>query len=310
MRILFVADSEVDYVVARELLGRASERPIAVDWVDAHEVALRTLGRRRHDACLVDECVDGRGALAFLRAARGSRAAVPILVLNETADPELERAALALGAADSLDKDGLDAVGLERAVRRAVERGRREQLLHEQNAELLTLHRLSALALRRAPAEQIYDDLARATADATGFPIVLLERYDRSAGRMTLLAARGPGHGAADARSAPVAGSLTGEVARTRRPRLEMSLDQPVTAGAFPGAEVRTLACLPMTVDERAVGTLTLAHTEARPVDSTQLNRAATLANHLALLVERVEADGGTRPALPPAPPTAGPAAL
>lgn len=307
MRILLVADSEVDYVVARELLGRASSRPVAIDWVDAHEVALRTLGRRRHDACVVDERVEGRTALDFLRAARAARSAVPIVVLHGSEGRDFGLDALSLGAADSVDKDGLDAVGLERAVRRAVERGRCEQELREQNQELLTLHRLSSLALRAdASLEQAHQALVRATAEATGFPIVLMERHDARRGTMTLLAGCGPGSELAPP-SSPAVGSLAGEVARTRRPRLEMGLDTPVAEAGMPWPEARTLVCLPMTVDERVIGTLTLAHAEARPVDSTQLNRAATIANHLALLVERVAADAR---ATSPGPPTHGPAAL
>ena len=307
MRILFVADSEVDFVVARELMARAAGRLVALDWVDAHGVALRTLQRRRHDACLVDEHVEGRSALEFLRAAGAWNAPVPILVLNGSADRQFERDALALGAADAVDKDGLDAAGLVRAVRRAVERGRHDQLLREENAELRTLHRLSAVALRAAPAHRIYAELVGTTAEATGFPIVTLERFDPRTATTTLLAGCGPGRTHSGGDPAPAEVSLAGEVARTRRPRLEMSLDGPSSAArALPWPEARTLACLPMVAEERVVGALTLAHTEAWPVDSTQLNRAATLANHLAVLVERIEAD---RNAASSAPPTHGPAA-
>ena len=74
---------------------------------------------------------------------------------------------------------------------------------------------------------------------------------------------------------------------------LEMSIsgNGPEGSEAKQWLWVRTFVCLPMIVDDRAVGALTLAHPEAHPVDSSQVNRAATIANHLAVLLERIEAD-------------------
>ena len=47
--------------------------------------------------------------------------------------------------------------------------------------------------------------------------------------------------------------------------------------------------CLPMLADDRALGALTLAHTEALAVDSQLVNRVASIANHLATLVRHTE---------------------
>ena len=54
LKFLLIEDDEDDYVLARDLLNRAFAGRHTLDWIDDWELALETIVRNEHDACLVD----------------------------------------------------------------------------------------------------------------------------------------------------------------------------------------------------------------------------------------------------------------
>jgi hypothetical protein len=176
----------------------------------------------------------------------------------------------------------------------AAERSRMEVQLSARNRELLTLHRLSEILIRTPSLEAACHEIVEEIGAATGFPCLAIELYDEARQKMVFKAARGiplpPGQ---ETLEVPVEETLSGMVARTGRPVIETNAGQrPEYANEIlRQIKARTFICLPMIVDGRVVGTLSLAHPKAVRVDERLTEWLESLANCVAALIEhkRVE---------------------
>lgn len=126
LRVLLVEDDRDDYELAVELLADAAEDPrrYHVEWARTYEQGLDGLRRRSHDVCLLDCFLGADDGLSLLHEASRLGAAVPIILLTGKGDAGVAARALAAGAADYLEKAGLDGDALRCSILRSIERGR------------------------------------------------------------------------------------------------------------------------------------------------------------------------------------------
>lgn len=140
VRVMLVDDDRDDYVLTRALFAELPGS-YSLDWVSDYETGLRELANGAHDIYLLDYRLGARDGLDLLREGQRAGCKAPIIILTGQADRELDFAAMQAGAADYLVKGNVDAPGLERALRYALQQKRNEVELEARVKE-----RTSALA--------------------------------------------------------------------------------------------------------------------------------------------------------------------
>ena len=171
-RVLLVEDSEADALLFQRLVKRLPSWAITLEWVETVEEALRRLEEAPWDVCFCDYNLGDDTGLGLLEAIQRTDLPTPIVLCTASADPAIDRSALALGAADFLNKSQLDGQLLDRVIRYTLQRSRAQETLRRQalidpltglpNRRLL-MSRIEA-ALRRTPGDQVallYLDLDR-----------------------------------------------------------------------------------------------------------------------------------------------------
>jgi diguanylate cyclase (GGDEF)-like protein len=124
VRMLLVEDDERDFARIRAMLAEIRHACFAIDWARDLQGALERLRGGRFDICLVDHDLPDGDGLQFVRAAESRGGSAPSIMLSGDGSLELDMEAMALGAADFLEKDHLDARRLERSIRYALSRRR------------------------------------------------------------------------------------------------------------------------------------------------------------------------------------------
>ncbi|MEI6777615.1 MAG: PAS domain S-box protein [Chloroflexales bacterium] len=169
-----------------------------------------------------------------------------------------------------------------------------EQTLRFCRRELATLQRLTALVLPTQPLHEALHAAAQELGAATGVPIVVIERYDDAHQELECVAATGvalPGDLVGG--RFPAAQCLAGRVARSGQVYIAThTYDQPPEVlDALGRLGAQAVACLPLTVAERVVGTVTLAHPDAGVLATDRIALAQRLVTPIAALVTRGHAD-------------------
>ncbi|NTU81075.1 MAG: PAS domain S-box protein [Chloroflexales bacterium] len=163
--------------------------------------------------------------------------------------------------------------------------------------EIDALHRIAALGLREQPLRVALEEVVQAVSAATGFPIVAIEFYDEARQLMELVAATGITLSTDQAGlRVPVAQTISGGVARSGQaaiePHAQHRPEEADTVLRQLGAQ--TVVCVPLPVTARVLGTLTLAHPSAIPLDADLVPLAYRLATLIAALVARRQAEEGS----------------
>lgn len=171
-----------------------------------------------------------------------------------------------------------------------------EQELNQRNRELETLHRISTIHLNPRSLQTAFQATVEEISTATGFPIVAIERYDALRQVMIFEGSQGiplPANSAI--LEVPVDQTYSGTVVRLKQPAVNIYADgEAKTCDAnetLSQLGVKTFICIPLLVDEQAIGTLGLAHPEVVTVDDALLQWLTSLASYIALLMERQQAD-------------------
>ncbi len=137
LRILLIDDDEDDFVITRDLLGEISHRGYTVEWASRAEEGLARIAEGGFDACLLDYRLGGEDGLAVLGRIMALTPRHPaVIVVTGQGSEEIDERALAMGAADYLVKQDMDAAALDRAIRYAVGQRRALDLLAQREASL------------------------------------------------------------------------------------------------------------------------------------------------------------------------------
>ena len=173
------------------------------------------------------------------------------------------------------------------------ERVRAEREVASRNQELFALHRISEIILGADSIDEAYQAIIEEVCLATGFPVGSIEIYEEERQVMVIKGVTGVPHWPGKDRELPLEQALSSLALKTRKTVIET---EAVARGDYNYPLVRqlgiqTFMCLPMIVQERFVGALTLAHPATIEVRESLLSLASSLANELAVFTHRIQMD-------------------
>jgi PAS domain S-box-containing protein len=175
-----------------------------------------------------------------------------------------------------------------------------ENSIHFRNKELLTLYKISQIALSNQSLKTAFQEIVEEISTATGFPIVAIELYDKARQVMVFEGIKGiPAPSDGSPVEVPVAQTASGTVASTGQPLVKIydpqeskKCDSNETLSKL---GIQTFICVPMTVHQDTIGTLSLAHPEVVQTDNYFLQWITSLANYLALLTDHKRSEKALR---------------
>jgi diguanylate cyclase (GGDEF)-like protein/PAS domain S-box-containing protein len=170
---------------------------------------------------------------------------------------------------------------------------RRTRQLETRNRELLTLNRISTIAMEARSLPQAYQQIVEEISSATGFPTVLIERYDPAQRVLSLQAGVGLNPPADQPPLETSAErSLAGLVVASAKPLVGRDImTSPEFAGRMPRRyPARAFLCVPMESRQGVMGAITLASPDSLEVDEALVNWVSALSNHMMALYERLHA--------------------
>jgi PAS domain S-box-containing protein len=182
---------------------------------------------------------------------------------------------------------GLVLVGID-----VTEQKQMEQRLSLRNEELLSLRRISEIIMRTTSVEEVFQAVSEEVASAAGYPFVAVEQYDAERQKMVF-------RGVKSLIPVPpnmevlLSETLSGVAIRTGHLLVERSAaKRPEYANGFlRKLGISTYICVPINVNQRVFGALTLGHTEAADVSDQLEHYGVAVANLLALFVRLRDPD-------------------
>ncbi|MBS3804140.1 MAG: EAL domain-containing protein [Oleiphilaceae bacterium] len=122
LNILLIEDDEDDALITRYLLDDGLSGRYQMDWVSHYDEAMARLKEGHYDVALVDLRLGPDSGLELIKDAKMAGVETPAILLTGQGDEMLDTQAVELGAADYLVKGLVDAHGLARSLRYAVDR--------------------------------------------------------------------------------------------------------------------------------------------------------------------------------------------
>jgi len=174
----------------------------------------------------------------------------------------------------------------------------REAELLWRNRQLTAFQRISEVMLTDVPEQTLFDTIAREASEMTGFPMVAIELCDFDRSVMVYRGVHGINlAGLPQPFEIPMDVTLSGRVAHTGETLVETDAARcrEISAPILRQLGMETIVCLPIRPNGKVVGTLSLAHQRRLDVDPRVVKHAASLANFLATLFDRIHAREAVR---------------
>jgi len=122
IRILLIEQDHDEFLVIGRLLSKVMDTDYQLTWCDQMGGVLEEVLSDRYDVVLLDYyCGDYRGC-DLLRAAQAQGCRIPIVVMTDEMETDVDRQVISAGASDYLVKGRIDSQLLERTIRYAIER--------------------------------------------------------------------------------------------------------------------------------------------------------------------------------------------
>ena len=118
--ILLIDDDRDDYHLTRDIVAEIPGGRFQLDWASSYEAGLAALVEGRHDVYLLDYLLGPRTGIELLHEANAHGRTGPVILLTGQSRQRTDLDALEEGADDYLEKAGLTASLLERAIRYAI----------------------------------------------------------------------------------------------------------------------------------------------------------------------------------------------
>ncbi|TQV70755.1 EAL domain-containing protein [Exilibacterium tricleocarpae] len=122
IKILFINNEHAEYLLVGDLLRQVRHTDYRLTWCDRLEYAMDELMTDQYDVVLLDYHWGNGNGRDLLEGARTMGCQVPILVMTDEMEAELDRQIIRTGASDYLVKGSIDSQLLERTLRYAIER--------------------------------------------------------------------------------------------------------------------------------------------------------------------------------------------
>lgn len=185
-------------------------------------------------------------------------------------------------------------------VRDMTEHKHTEATIRSRNQELLTLHKISETILSSQSLRVAFHAIAAEISEATGFPCIAIELYDAARQVMVFEGMKGiPLPPGCEVLEVPIDHTLSGVVATSGQAMVKNFAPQELkhcTANeTLNQLSVKTFICMPMTVNHKTIGVLSLGHPEQIQSEDNFLRWVSSLANYLALITDRKQAEVSLR---------------
>ncbi len=159
-------------------------------------------------------------------------------------------------------------------------------------SEKQTISVLSRLFLTAESLEAIFDQVPRILCRRFDFPVAMIELYDTGDEEMVVVGSHGVPATHPEPLRVPAYQTISGTVAKTGRTVVESDALRRSDYRFFllRKLELRGFVCVPLKIEERVVGTLTLADSRMRELPAGFGDTLQAVANHLAREIERKQA--------------------
>jgi DNA-binding response OmpR family regulator len=148
IRVLYIENDPDDArLIEAELRSATSQTVVQLERADSLEAGLECLGRNKIEAVLLDLSRPERSGYELLRHLLAHAPHLPVIVITDQADEEMEIKALQAGAQDYLVKGQVDGRLLLRSIQYAIQRKQVEQALLESESRYRTLFEGSPVSI-------------------------------------------------------------------------------------------------------------------------------------------------------------------
>ncbi len=119
IRVLLVEDDEDDFIITRDLLAEVEQTDYQLEWVNNGQDALNRLltPESKYDVCLLDYRLGGETGLDVMRTVINEGVSVPMILLTEHSDRQIDLSAMQEGASDFMVKSEITGISLDRVIR-------------------------------------------------------------------------------------------------------------------------------------------------------------------------------------------------
>lgn len=145
IKVLLIEENEDDYLLINDLLLDLGKPKIFLDWEKTYQAGLAAIENGQHDVCLVDYSLGEKNGLELLQTAILRGCQIPIILLTDKDDTELDMTAINLGAVDSLHNSEIKSYILERVIRYAIERNKSLKAIRESESKLQEAQKIAHL---------------------------------------------------------------------------------------------------------------------------------------------------------------------
>ncbi len=291
IRVLLIDDDEDDYIVVRDLLSGLSSMEFVLKRVSDYGAALDVILSGEFDVCLLDYRLKERSGLELMHEVASRGATIPIVFLTGQGDSDLDLEAMSKGAADWLTKGELSATLLERSIRLAVERQRKREELLKAKRVIQALSECNHAMIRIEDEVELLRAICRIVVEVGGYRMAWVgyaeEDLDQT---VTPVAHYGYDNDYLETvkvtwKDVEKGRGPTGTCIRTGFPSIIRSVGtQAEFAPWKEEASMRGYASsigLPLFLDERRLGALTIYSPETDAFDTEELNLLKELADDL-----------------------------
>ena len=296
--------TEDDCIVVRDLVSRLSSTEFIIKWVSEYGAALDAILSGEFDVCLLDYRLKERNGLELMQAAVSRGAMTPIVFLTGRGDSDPDLEAVSKGAAGWLVKGELSAALVERSIRFAMERQREREELIKARRMIRALSACNHAVIRIKDEMELLHAICRIVVDVGGYRMAWVgyaeEDLDQT---VTPVAKYGHEQDYLETvnvtwKDAERGRGPTGSCIRTGFPSIIRSIvNQAEFAPWKAVASLRGYASaigLPLLLDGRRLGALTIYSAETDAFDSEELNLLEELADDLSYGIRtlRLKAQG------------------
>lgn len=154
VRLLLIDDDPDDYLLTKEVVAEMPGGEYTLDWVRDYAAGVEAVCDGKHDVYLIDYRIGEKTGIDLWEETRSRTCHGPMILLTGQSEFEVDQAALAVGAAEYIEKDRLEAKLLERAIRYAIRQNNTERALEKKVAERTADLKAANDALREAAARK------------------------------------------------------------------------------------------------------------------------------------------------------------
>lgn len=171
IKILLIDREHAEYLLVGHLLTQVHHTDYQLTWIDSLEEALDQILSDTYDVILLDYHWGEHNCLDLLNGARSQGCKVPIIVMTNEMEVEVDREAIRRGASDYLIKGHIDHQLLERTIRYAIERKAAEYKL----AKLAHYDHLTNVPNRILFRDRLDHAIQLAARDSLSFTLMYLD---------------------------------------------------------------------------------------------------------------------------------------